>query len=130
MSFGTDISTFASDPRGDLDPRWLVISGPRVVAEAVARRLTTPTGSLVDDPAYGWDVRQLLDLDLGTHALSEARAQVAVQAESDERVMRADVSVEAVGERLVIHVELLTSDGPARFTLQVSAVTTTLLFDV
>lgn len=121
--FGTDISTFP-----DLDPAFTVISGPRVVVEALARRLTTPRGSLVSDPDYGFDTRQLLHLDLSPREEARVLAQMQAQLEADERVLSASVQlVRSAGDTLRIVVRFRTLDGPFAFTLAIAEVSTKLL---
>jgi phage baseplate assembly protein W len=120
--FGSDISTFP-----DLDPTFTVITGPRVVVEAVARRLTTPQGSLVSDPNYGFDVRQLLHADLDARSEARAVAAMQAQAEADERILSATVTLTRSGETLAIRVRLTTQEGPFAFTLSVGAARVALL---
>ena len=57
-TFGTDIST---PDAADLDPYFGTVSGWRALAQAIGRRLITPRGSLIDDEAYGFDVRSRLN---------------------------------------------------------------------
>lgn len=119
--FGRDISTFVgADAQLDLDPAWSLISGVRVVGEAIARRITTPPGSLLDDGSYGYDVRQLLEENLDARDLAEAAAAVRFQAEADERVISADAQVSLIGERLRVVIRLLLSEGPFTLTLDIS----------
>ena len=121
--FGTDISTFP-----DLDPSFSVVTGPRVVVEAVARRLTTPRGSLIGDEEYGFDLRQLLHLDLSQRDEARVLAQLRAQAEADERVLGATVRLlRSSGDTLRVVVRFSTLDGPFAFTLAVSAARTTLI---
>lgn len=114
--FGFDISTFP-----DLDPRFRLISGPRVVVEAIARRLTTPRGSLLSDSDYGWDVRQLLLAEGDAKSDARALADIQAQAQADERVLSARVTLDRVGESLSITVRFTTQEGPFAFVLSVGA---------
>lgn len=119
--FGRDISTFVDvDGLLDLDPAWNLLSGVPVVAEAIARRISTPPGSLPDDSSYGFDVRQLLEDNLDERDEAEARAAIRLQAEADERVLSADVQLSLVDERLRIVLRLLLAEGPFTLTLLVS----------
>jgi phage baseplate assembly protein W len=122
--YGTDISTFLN---GDLDPSFTVISGPQVVVEAVARRLTTPQGSLISDPAYGFDVRQLLHADLDRRTESRVVGLIRSQVEADERILSSSASLTRTGETLAITVRFRTQDGPFAFTLSVGAARVALL---
>jgi hypothetical protein len=114
--FGTDISTFP-----DLDPRFRLISGPQVVVEALARRLTTSRGSLISDPAYGWDVRQLLNAERDRRSDARAIASMKAQVEADERVLSARVTMTPAGDALSITVRFTTQAGPFAFVLSVGA---------
>lgn len=122
--YGTDISTFLN---GDLDPAFTVISGPQVVVEAVARRLLTPQGSLISDPAYGYDVRWLLHADLDRKAEARAIGAMRAQVEADERILSSSVSLTRIGESLAIRVRFSTQDGPFAFTLSIGAARVALL---
>ncbi len=119
--FGRDISTFVDvDGLLDLDPAWNPISGVPVVAEAIARRISTPPGSLPDDSSYGFDVRQLLEDNLDERDLAAARAAIQLQAEADERVVSATVQLSLLGERLRIVLRVLLAEGPFTLTLDVN----------
>lgn len=116
--YGVDVSTYVD---GDLDPYFRPLSGPRVVAEAVVRRWTTPTGSLFFDPSFGLDVRELASAAMTAPALFALAARLAAQAEEDERVQSAlvDVQFDAGTRALTIRAEIRTAQGP--FTLVVTA---------
>jgi hypothetical protein len=116
-NFGVDVSTFVAD---DLDPYFRPLTGPRAVAEAVVRRWTTPTGGLFFDPSFGVDVREHLSRATtpgGSYTLS---SQLAAQAEEDERVQSATVTVafDVQTRQLRVRAEIRTAQGP--FTLVVS----------
>ena len=115
--FGTDVSTFVD---GDLDPFFRVISGKRVVAEAIVRRWTTPQGGLFFDENFGRDVRDLLGQATSPQTLFALKTALTLQAEEDERVREAtvDVSLDPKTRRLVIRGEIETAEGP--FTLVVA----------
>lgn len=123
---GTDVSTFVD---GDLDPGLNLIRGPRVVGEALARRLLTPLGTLVGDETYGYDLRAHLDEDLDATDLRLIAGACRVQCEADERVQSVDIRVSLVDETLTAAVSFdLRAGGTFRFTLAVTAVTATFLF--
>lgn len=122
FALGTDFSCV-----DDLDANLSSVSGRKCLAQAVARRLTTPTGGLFYAPDYGDDIRRYLH----TNGPAETRVAAAVQgeAEKDERVDRADVTVALAdgGTSLGIDVRLDDGDGPFDLTLNVSDLTTELL---
>jgi phage baseplate assembly protein W len=123
--FGSDISTYVN---GDLDPTFTVITGPRVVAEAVARRLETPRGRLPEDPNYGYDLRILLNGSFTAADLARHESAIAAEAEKDPRVERADATLSlGADRRLVARVVLHTAEGPFALVLDVSQVSVALL---
>ena len=115
--FGTDVSSFKE---GDLDPFFGLIAGARVIAEAIVRRWTTPEGGLFYDPSFGRDVRALIGQACTAQSLFALRAQLAAQAEEDERVLEAtiDVALDIATRTLRIRGEIRTALGP--FSLVVS----------
>lgn len=115
--YGTDVSTFVD---GDLDPYFRSLTGARVVAEAVVRRWTTPSGGLFFDPNFGADVRELVSSALSPHALFSLASTLAAEAEEDERVHSAHVNVSfnAQTRKLIVRAEIISAEGP--FTLVVS----------
>jgi len=126
IDFGTDISTFKD---GDLDPYFELIAGPRVVAEAVLRRWTTPTGALFYDPSFGIDVRGLLSAGTSSQSLFALRAALVAQAEEDDRVLSADVEVElnAPARTLLIRAQIRTAEGPFAMVVSIDHVSVELL---
>jgi len=115
--FGTDVPTFVG---GGRDPFFRVIRGPRVVAEAIVRRWTTPQGALFFDENFGRDVRDLLGQATSPRTLFALKNALVAQAEEDERVreVAVDVSLNIQTRRLFIRGEITTADGP--FTLVVA----------
>lgn len=110
--YGTDVSTVP-----DLDATFGLISGPRVVAENVARR--------VEEVLQG-----ALNADLSTQELAVVRAAVAREAREDERVLDASavVVLNAQTKTLTVTVSIEPIEGEAfDFVLAVSDVTTEIL---
>lgn len=122
--FGTDVSTFP-----DLDPSFTPISGTRVVAEAIARRLMTPRGSLAGYPNYGYDLRAAVNEYMGLRDQLRIQSAVAGECEADERVNRANVVVtfSAPTSQLTVTVRLETAAGPFVLVLAVTALSLTIL---
>ena len=125
LDIGTDLST----PDGaDLDPLGGTVSGRRAVGQAIARRLVTPRGGLLDDESYGYDLRQLVGDSLGPGDLATAQAEIADQCRADERVDDAAVTVTQSGAAVRVEIILaLEAVGPLRLVLSVSAVTSEIL---
>lgn len=124
VDFGTDINT----PDGlDIDPYFTEVSGAEGLGQALGRRLVTPRGSLEDDPAYGYDVRAHLNDD--SPNVGAIGVAVAAQLLLDERVERATAAATFAESSLTIRADVLTAEGPFRLTLDVSAVTYSVLFE-
>lgn len=131
-NYGSDVSTFVLNDEGvaDLDPYFRVITGFRVVAEAVARRWTSPKGSLWWDPDAGQDVRDRLNAKLDPSQVDELAASLAAEAEKDERVQRCSVLVtyEQAAKRLRIRAAITLSDAESfQFVMSIDAVTAAVL---
>ena len=124
VDLGTDISTPSA---ADLDPSLGLVSGLRGLGEALARRLCTPRGGLLDDPGYGTDVRSWLNSSLDTRALQTIAVLVREELLQDERVEDASVTVAYTAPRLTITAQVRSSAGPLTLVLAVSAVTVDLL---
>jgi hypothetical protein len=118
-TYGSDVSTFH-----DLEPTLSAITTQRAIAEVVARRLLTPTGSLFYDPSAGVDVRTLLNEGFTPSRVYALRAQIAAEAEADERVASASVALDfnPQTQTLKISVRVRPFDvGPFTLVLTVSA---------
>jgi hypothetical protein len=91
--YGTDLTTYAAgNGQADLDPTFAVISGPRVVIERVARKLMTPTGSMLK-PGWGYDLRSVLQSSLTPAQIGALRGTIADQITQEPEVDSANVSV-------------------------------------
>jgi hypothetical protein len=111
------------------------VTGPRLVAEACYRRLTTPRGMLrggEEEASYGIN---LMDLVGSTQSKAEAAAlpgRIRTELEKDERIESVTVSIletrSASGDiALSISIEAVTGVGPFTLTLLASDVTVELL---
>lgn len=58
----------------------------KIVAQSVYRRITTPRGSLLDDPDYGVDVMQFLSSGMTTKELRAIEGQLHGEIAKDDRV--------------------------------------------
>lgn len=121
-NFGTDLSCI-----DDLTDAMLETSGRILLGQAIARRLITPRGGLIDDPNYGFDVRDYLNDDIGPGDLARLQAGVNAEAVKDERVIRCTSKATFASGVLVLDLALVDSDGPFKLVLAVSDVTVQLL---
>lgn len=118
--YGVDFSTYWNKETGqpDLDPNFVPIRGPRVVMEAVCRRLITPRKSMLDKNC-GYDLRKLLQATLTSAAVARIQAEIEAECLKDERIEAADVTVQlplATGE-LVIRIDLSLAEQSEPFIL-------------
>lgn len=111
----------------DLTMPSVLVKGNRVVAEAVARRLITRRGQLVDDPNYGFALTDYLEADLPPAELARIRAGVQAECVKDERVSGATATVTLAGAVLVVVIVLTVATGPFTLVLSVSDVNATIL---
>ncbi len=123
--FGTDFSGIT-----DLDARCSTVTGRRLLAEAIARRLSTPRGRLIKHPDYGTDLTEYINDDIGPGDLAAMQSAIVAECLKDERVQDVDVSITApvggVGEYL-IELSIDDGDGPFDLTLSVGEVSVELL---
>lgn len=122
--YGVDISGVSG-----LDPNFTLVSGQTAVSQAIARRLTTQRGTLVYDPNYGTDVREILAAKVDRNRLEDWRARIESEARKDDRVssVAAALAYDPATESLTIRVSGALGAGPFSLTLAVTAVTVELL---
>ena len=122
--YGTDFSCVE-----DLETTLSTVSGPMVVVEAVVRRWSTPTGGLLGDPNYGFDLSAYCNADVTPRDVAQLSDSLNAEAEKDERVLECTSTVTlATDGTLSVTANLTLLDGE-EFTLvlAVSAVTVELL---
>ena len=123
--FGTCISATTDLPR-----RWSLVSGPRAVAEALVRRWNTARGRLPSDENYGTDARLMIGETQAGNWASEMEAQMAREAEKDERVEECAVAITynfAASSATVVATVTLAAGPTFRLVASVDDVTVTLL---
>lgn len=93
--YGSDVSTYQDINSGiaDLDPNFTVIRGPRVVVERVARKLITPTGSMLK-AGWGYDLRAVLQASLTSAQIGQIRGIIADQIREEPEVSDASVEID------------------------------------
>lgn len=122
VDLGTDVGGVF-----DINPEGKLVSGRRCLAEAVARRLITPRGRLIDDPNYGTDLREYLNDDMGPRDLAIMFSAASAECLKDERVVGADVTGTFVNGVVTLNITITDSDGPFTLVLTVSHVTVQIL---
>ena len=103
----------------DLTPTFAVVSGRRLLAEALARRLITRLGSLRRHPMYGYDVREELNDDLGPGDLARISAGVNAQFLRDQRVEQSACTA-TLGSDGTLTIAGTVTDGAGPFPLVLS----------
>jgi hypothetical protein len=107
------------------------VSGVRLVAEAVYRRLITRKGELFYDIDYGFHVGDELGATTSPAERAALPGKIANEIRKDERVQSVDVDVTETGDTSAlswsIDVRAFTADGPFALVLAVSGVTVELL---
>lgn len=120
--YGNDI-----DCVNDLTFAMATVSGTKMMAQAIARRVTTPRGGLFYNGEYGWDLTALVS----EAEVSPAEVNGAVENEvlKDLRVDDVDVTsvFEAATKTMTVDIVGHGSEGPFALTLLVSDVTVELL---
>ena len=123
IDYGTDLSCV-----DDFTPSMGLSTGRRLLAEACARRLITPQGSLRRHPLYGYDVRGELNSDVSRADLARINANVNHQLLRDERIVSCScqTTLKKTGE-LQLDIALTDGAGPFSLTLKISDVTVQIL---
>lgn len=102
------------------------IDGITNIALRIARRLTTPYGALGainDDPDFGYDVFQLLNIASNQGLLIAARSDIETECLKDEEIQDATVDLESQGSGISITVDLTASTGPFQLVMNIQDVT-------
>ena len=98
------------------------------VAEAVLRRWSTSRGELIDDPNYGTNVQNSLQDDLSPRDVAYLGQQLAAEAQKDERVLKAVVTVTLTTAGLLTVVgSIQTAAGPFKLVVSVTQLSVQLL---
>lgn len=126
--FGTDTSCTTSLRTGRL------VTGPRLVAEASYRRLTTPRGMLrggADEANYGLDLADEIGSTNIVATAASLPGRISSELLKDERLDSVEVKVTTttIGPSTTFYVSIegQTAEGPFLLTLAVSDVTVSLL---
>ncbi len=123
QDFGTDIGL-----DDDIDDQASEVSGTLLVSQAIYRRLTTPRGTLIDDPDYGLDIRSLLHKGMTPVEIGAYPGQIRQEILKDERITFAEVIVkQSAKETWLITIRCEAGEGPFTLTLGVADAVATLL---
>lgn len=111
----------------DLDDEMTEIDGRMVLGQAIARRLITPRGGLIDDPNYGTDVRGYLNDDVDNATIQRLASEIAAEAIKDEQVLSATATVSVLAGVMTVAVAVVDAAGPFKLVLAIDAVDVTIL---
>ncbi len=112
----------------DCTPDFVEVTGRLCLAQAVARRLSTDRGRLIDDENYGYNLARYLNDDFGPGDIPAIQAGARAECLKDERVRDAAVSIVVSAAGVMTATVLLTDgDGPFLLVLAITAVTTEIL---
>ena len=116
-AYGTDLSGIT-----DLDASMSETSGIQGLGQALARRISTPRGTLPDDPNYGYDVAAELNDDLAPSDLPRIGSNCDAEFKKDQRVFSSQTTVELAplpDGTLTVTAAVVPAGGPS-FTLTLS----------
>jgi hypothetical protein len=90
LGYGVDLScvTDLTPSLAEVDPNTV-----RAIGEALIRRLTSPRGSVVDDQAYGYDLRALCNRGVTVEALARVASLARAECMKDDRLIEARVTL-------------------------------------
>lgn len=110
MDLGSDFAGIL-----DIDAALTVVAGWRNLGHALARRLTTPAGSLFYDPDYGYDLRSLLNASVRNTGQISTRIEKEML--KDKRVARARALVDFDGGIITARIEVTPKGDNPPFSL-------------
>lgn len=122
LGYGTDLSCVS-----DLTAAMTEVTGRTALAEALARRLQTPRGGLIDDPNYGYDVTGEIDDDLTTRDIARIASQVDAECAKDERVISTTTTAVFLSGALTLSIDIRDSAGPFKLVLLATSVSLSVL---
>lgn len=101
----------------DIDPAWRTVGGRLATAEALARALQTPLGTLPDFPSYGYD---LLDAVGTTQRDNVIIANIQNQAGQIETIEAVNVTLDRTNQDSDLSIQIIIFDADGPFTLTVN----------
>jgi hypothetical protein len=101
----------------DVTPTFARVTGRRLLAEAVVRRITTRKGQLIDDPNYGIDVRDWLNEGMTPPHLARLAGTIDGELVKDERIIASKTRTAFDPRTSVLTVTTALEDGDGPFTL-------------
>ncbi len=116
LGYGTDLScvTDLTPALDEVDPQ-----STRAIGESLVRRLISPRGSVVDDQAYGYDLRGLCNRGVTNEQLLRVASLARAECLKDDRVIEARVTLVYAAQTKQLRVEIIVTPqaSDATFTL-------------
>ncbi len=122
LGYGHDLSCIS-----DLTSDMAEVDGRINLGQALARRLQTPRGGLIDDPNYGTDITAEIDNDMDTRAIARIASRVDAECVKDERVFSSKTTASFVSGSLTLTIEIVDLAGPFKLIMLATNVTVELL---
>ncbi len=122
VDYGTDTECVS-----DLTFERREVSGAEMMGQAMARRLTTPRGTLIQSADYGYDLRQFLKAS--TPSASTVNGNVENEILKDERVADVTAQTSFANGTLDVDVAGVGAEGPFDLTISIGDVTVELLHE-
>ena len=105
----------------DLHPTMAeVTDSALVIAQYAVRRLSTPPGSLPDDPEWGLDLSTYCNRPTMSRELALLEGEIESELIDDDRVDEVRARVSSSGESLSVRLRIIPADSCHSFTLTLS----------
>ena len=126
--YGRDMATVFTE-RGARLVVGRMVSGKRLVAEALCRRLITERGTLLDDPNYGFPIANLIQGGFTPAKRDAIPGLIRLELKKDERVdVVTTVLVPAPQFSIRLYINVVARDvGPFDFAIGIDEVTVRVL---
>lgn len=113
----------------DIDPGGTEVTEWLALGQAIARRILTPRGRLIDDPWYGMTVRDWMNEGVTELKIVQLQTAIRLEVRKDERVVDAEVvcSWDFNSKTITIDIEVTGVELDVSLTLAVDQVSANLL---
>lgn len=115
--YGSDLSCIT-----DIDGSGLEVTGRRVLSQALARRIISPRGCLVDDPNYGTDLTTYINADIPRGGEGRIASQADAEFRKDERVISSLTTASFLAGVVTLSTTITDGAGPFSLVLAITSV--------
>jgi hypothetical protein len=114
--YGVDISNWSGSGLPDLDPTGKLVTGNKLLAQALLNRLFCQKGSYLQSPNFGYDLMQFQNAAQKDINPSAIAAAIKIELIKDERV--SDISCQVTFSQQVLRVKIqVTPNATGPFSL-------------